>query len=127
MWCTAPRCCGRASAAVTHMSSVNPGSTVKYLYGTSPSAGISKSVPMSITMSGLPICQPVTNSGIFGSSLGLPSGAPPSTQATIVSICSFVRLRSLANLPCAGSASHGGIVRATTFSLIAFAQGRTSL
>ena len=34
-----------------------------------------------------------------------------STHAAIVSICSWLRLRSLANLPTPGSAPHGGISR----------------
>src|ERR1051326_9220336 len=58
---------------------------------------------------------------------GLPRGAPPSTQAAIVSISALLRLRSLRNFSeCSGSAPHGGISRAITFVLITFAHGRTS-
>src|SRR5262245_61734101 len=37
------------------------------------------------------------------------------------------RLGSLRKRPCCGSAPHGGMTRAATFSRIAVAQGRTSL
>src|SRR5579862_6037075 len=59
-----------------------------------------------------------------GALLGSPSGAPASTQETILRICSAVRRRSLEKCPCCGSANHGGIVPVATATLIAFAHGR---
>jgi hypothetical protein len=60
-------------------------------------------------------------------SAGLPLAAPPSTHAAMVSISFCVRLTSLRiGRDCVMSAPHGGISRATTFDLIAFAQGRAS-
>ena len=53
----------------------------------------------------------------------MPSGAPPSTHAAIVSICLAVRLGSLSHLPMAGSAPHGGISRAVVRRLTARAHG----
>src|SRR3954451_23560613 len=74
-----------------------------------------------------PNVHPSANFGSGGRSASLPFGAPPSTQATIVSICDWVRLRSLRIFSeCSGSAPHGGISRATTLFLITFAHGRTS-
>jgi len=70
--------------------------------------------------------QPSANCGAFGRSARLPSGAPASTQAAMVSMSDCLRLTSLANLPIAGSAPHGGISRLTTFVLIARAHGRAS-
>src|SRR5215510_4613353 len=78
-------------------------------------------------MSGSPICQPAANFGGGGRSFGLPSGAPPSTQATMASTSFCERRRSLDHWPCAGSACHGGISRRATFSRMDLAHGRTSL
>src|SRR5262249_4558207 len=72
------------------------------------------------------IDHPSANSGGFGKSPGFPSGAPPSTQAAIVSMSACCRLTSFEYLPTVGSAPHGGIWRATTFCLIARAHGRAS-
>src|SRR5688500_13071401 len=44
----------------------------------------------------------------------------------MVSISRSLRRRSLRNVPCAGSACHGGIARVLTFCLMAPAQGRAS-
>src|SRR4051812_41654355 len=87
-----------------------------------------KSTGISRTASGSwPNVQPSANFGIGGRSASLPFGAPPSTHATMVSICACVRLRSLRIFSeCAGSAPHGGISRETTLFLMTFAQGRTS-
>ena len=63
-----------------------------------------------------------------GRSAGLPRGAPTSTQAAIVAICSSVSEMSFANawMPTVLSMCHGGISRATTLRRMARAQGRTS-
>ena len=91
-----------------------------------PVAGISNSVSIWKTASGLPIVQPSTNFGATGRSLSSPFGAPASTHATIVAMSFSARLGSFLNTPCAGSAPHGGIARETTRCLIDFAQGRAS-
>src|SRR5262245_55871116 len=81
----------------------------------------------STTSGSRPAVQPSANAGADGRSASLPRGAPPSTQRTIVSICSFDRLRSLRIFKlCSGSAPHGGISRATTLFLMTRAHGRTS-
>src|SRR5207249_3963036 len=56
-----------------------------------------------------------------------PSGAPASTQSTMVLTCSGLRRRSLRNVPYLRSARHGGISPFMIFSLMARAHGRTSL
>ena len=63
-----------------------------------------------------------------GMSAMSPSGAPPSTHFTMVSICSWLSERSFLNfwIPTARSMCHGGISSDTTRSLIARAHGRTS-
>ena len=66
----------------------------------------------------------VGGGGVWSAS---PSGAPSSTQVLTVWIPLSDRRRSFRKLPCAGSASQGGIARVRTRSRIAFAQGRTSL
>ncbi len=90
-----------------------------------PSAGISIAGRV-MMKSGSPNCQPSVSAGGVGSSAGLPRGAPASTHFTIVSICAWLSRASLANVPCAGSANHGGICRFATLSLIDRAHGRTS-
>jgi hypothetical protein len=55
-----------------------------------------------------------------------PSGAPPSTHATIVATCSSDRRRLFLNSPNCGSAGHGGMRRVCTIRLIDAAQGRAS-
>ena len=80
-----------------------------------------------MTASGsLPAVQPVTAGGGGGMSASLPFGAPASTHAATVAICSGVRLPSFLNFPKRGSAAQGGISREVTLLRIAFAQGRTS-
>jgi hypothetical protein len=74
--------------------------------------------------SGLPMLQPSLHSIGAGASCGLPSSAPPRTQPTSVSTSVGVSVRSLANVPCAGSANHGGICFCWTAARIAFAHGR---
>ena len=61
-------------------------------------------------------------------SLGSPSGAPASTQRTMVAICSSLSERSLANcwMPTVLSRCHGGMLRVTTRSRMDFAHGRVS-
>src|SRR5439155_3481223 len=86
------------------------------------STGISR-----IASGSRPAVQPSANFGIGGRSESRPFGAPPSTHATMVSICACERLRSLRILSvCAGSANQGGISRDITLFLLAFAHGRTS-
>ena len=126
MWCTCSRSPARTSPACIQRSSLKLVGTSKYWYSIVPSAGILYSTGISKTTSGLPICQPAANCGNAGISAGSPCRASPSTHFTMVSICAGVRLRSLLNVPCAGSANHGGISRAITFSRIARAHGRTS-
>src|SRR5687767_11927981 len=89
---------------------------------------MSNSTGISSTTSGsVPLVQPVANFGDGGMSAALPRTAPPSTHAAIVSISFCDRLMSLriGNV-CVMSAPQGGISRATTFDLIAFAHGRAS-
>src|SRR6476619_2037415 len=89
-----------------------------------PDAGISKATGISRIMSGLPIDQPSTNLTGAGASLALPAGAPASTQDTRVLTSPADMVRSLENLPCCGSAYHGGIFFVATAVLMALAQGR---
>jgi hypothetical protein len=124
-WCVTSRLLGRISSARIQRSSGM--SMVRFGVGkmSRPAAGIS--IAGSVMMkSGSPNCHPSVSTGGLGSSAGLPRGAPASTHFTIVSICGWLRRASLANVPCAGSANHGGICRFETFSLIDRAQGRTS-
>src|SRR5881409_56130 len=98
--------------------------------GSSPSAGTLNGSAISKTKSGgLPDgwLQPSWKTGISAVNGVSPSGAPPSTQATMVLICSGLKRRSLRKVPNLPSARHGGISPFITFSLIARAQGRTSL
>src|SRR5688500_14414956 len=78
------------------------------------------------TTSGLPMLQPSTNWGAGGRSLASPFGAPASTHLTRVLISLSESRRSFSKCVCLGSANQGGIVLATTFSLIERAQGRAS-
>ncbi len=78
-------------------------------------------------MSGFPCRQPSTKTGAGGKSRELPSGAPPSTQALIVSISLVGSRASFAKLPKWGSANQGGILRDSTDSRIARAHGRAVL
>ena len=64
-----------------------------------PRAGTSKGIGSSNTMSGLPMPQPSTHSAGFGRSRGSPSGNPPSTHFTIVSISDALKPMALENLP----------------------------
>src|SRR5688572_15247301 len=57
---------------------------------------------------------------------GVPRGNPPSTHETISAISSGVSEGSLLNAPKPRAACHFGMRRASTWSLIARAQGRTS-
>ena len=66
------------------------------------------------------------NFGTAGRSLSLPFGAPASTQARMVSISLSVSRGSFLNVPCAGSAPQGGMVRVATRLRIDFAHGRAS-
>src|SRR5688500_18378499 len=89
---------------------------------------MSNSTGISRTKSGsVPLVQPVANFGVGGMSAALPRAAPASTHAAIVSISFCDRLMSLRiGNDCVMSAPQGGISRATTFALIAFAHGRAS-
>src|SRR6266850_7166809 len=71
--------------------------------------------------------QPSLNAGGAAVNGMSPSGAPPSTQATRVLTCSGASRRSLRNVPYRPSARQGGISPLKTLSLMARAQGRTSL
>src|SRR6476620_2410722 len=89
---------------------------------------MSNSTGISSTTSGsVPLVQPVVSFGAGGMSAALPFCAPPSTHAAMVSTSFCVRLMSLriGNV-CVMSAPQGGISRATTLVLIAFAHGRAS-
>src|SRR5579883_11742 len=67
--------------------------------------------------------------GAGGISAGLPSGAPPSTQAEIVAISASLSDGSSLNfvMPMLRSMCQGGICRRDTFSLTDRAHGRASL
>src|SRR5271154_3944935 len=86
--------------------------------GTAIGAGIAN------TLSGCPITQPSVNAIGFGASFLSPALAPLSTQETRVLMSAADKLRSFENLPCAGSANHGGIFLLTTTCLMALAHGR---
>ena len=82
---------------------------------------------MAKTASGSPMIHSLSAyAGSGGCRARSPRGAPPSAQAAMVAMASSLRLRSLAQAPTTGSASHGGISRSTTFWRIARAQGRAS-
>src|SRR5215213_7443144 len=82
-----------------------------------------------MTRSGSPICHACVfwNSGIAGMSAGLPRGAPASTQAAILAICSSLSDGSSLKswMPMVLSTCHGGISRLVVRVLIARAHGRT--
>ena len=63
-----------------------------------------------------------------GRSAGSPSGAPPATQRTTVSISSSVSEKSFLNawIPTVRSMCHGGMMRRSTRSRICRTHGRTS-
>src|ERR1700730_10011705 len=73
------------------------------------------------------MCQPSTNTGAGGRSLGSPSLAPVRTQESMVAISASDRRGSLMKSPTLGSACQGGILRFTTASRIGRVQGRVSL
>src|ERR1700751_5999128 len=89
-----------------------------------PEVGMLIGVGISMILSVCPMSQPSVKATCFGASFGLPALAPPSTQVTRVETSAADRLRSLENLPCAGSANHGGIFLLETSSLMALAHGR---
>ncbi len=76
--------------------------------------------------SGSPIDQPSANCGTSGRSASFPRGAPPSTQAAIVSTSCCVKLVSFVYARTLVSAKKGGISRASTLLFTARAQGRAS-
>ena len=84
MWWTTERSPGRASAAWTHMSSLNLVGTRMWTYSTVPWAGTVYGSGISKTTSGVPIVQPSGNVRAAGISFGSPSGVPWSTQASRV-------------------------------------------
>ena len=66
----------------------------------SPSAGSGTGIGISTTTSGSrPFCHPAAKFGGGGRSLSSPRTAPPSTQATTVSMSLWLRLRSFLNVP----------------------------
>ena len=81
-------------------------------------------------MSGLPMNQASRslNCRGWGMSAGLPIGAPASTHAAMVATSASLNDGSSLNfvMPMWRSICHGGISRATTFCLIARAQGLAS-
>ena len=91
-----------------------------------PSAGTSKASGISITTSGVPICQPSLNRGAGGNAVASPSGAPASTHRTIVSFSASVSPRAFEKVPTAGSACQGGISPVSTLFLMDRLQGRAS-
>src|SRR5262245_27450157 len=86
---------------------------------------------MERTRSGLPIVQPSTlpvHSLAGGASASAPAGAPLVAQETRVAICFSSRVRSFSNtLWNSADACQGGIVLASTWRAIDFAQARVSL
>src|SRR5205085_11436884 len=78
------------------------------------------------TASGCPSDHPSTYFGAGGRSLSSPFGAPLLAHRSSTDRSSSLRLRSLANFPCALSACHGGITPSPTLSRISLARGRTS-
>ena len=119
---------GFTSTDVIHVSFVNPPGMFTVVHSItffSGRAGTRNSGPRTIR-SGL-ICQPSGAQSIgAGASLASPCGAPASTHFVIVSICVCESDRSLAHVPCAGSANHGGICRDATLALMLRAHGRVA-
>jgi hypothetical protein len=99
---------------------------VTYRYGTVPSAGTLNGCTILKIRSGLPMVQPSAKCSGPGRSALLPSGAPASTHAAIVSICACDKLGSFLNVPIEGSAPHGGISRFDVRCLMARAHGLAS-
>src|SRR5437773_8715108 len=98
--------------------------------GSSPSEGTLNGSAISSTKSGgRPDgwLQPSLKTGISAVNGVSPSGAPASTQSTMVLTCSEVSRRSLRNVPYLRSERHGGISHFIIFSLLAFDHARTSL
>ena len=129
-WCTTLRFDGSISMALAKTSSSNGMAEYSVMYGSSPWAGIAISTGIGMMWSGgrpLGWCHSLSeNSGTGGIFAASPSGAPPSTQATMVSISSCVSPRELRIGTPPGAACHGGISRDTTLSLTARLHGRTS-
>src|SRR5438876_12275011 len=97
--------------------------------GSSPSAGTLNGSAISRTKSGgRPDgwLQPSLKIGISAVNGVSPSGAPASTQSTMVLTCSGLRRRSLRKLPYLRSASHGGVSAFMLFSFMALSHDRTS-
>jgi hypothetical protein len=117
---------GLISTDVTHVSFVKPLGIVITTHSMTFFSGLAatrNSGPRT-TRSGL-ICQPSgAHSSGAGASRTSPCGAPASTHCTMVSICVCDSVRSLAQVPCAGSANHGGICRDATLALMLRAHGR---
>src|ERR1700722_17733302 len=84
MWWTTLRFAGLPSAALTHTSCLKPGSTIKYLYSTTPVAGILNGLGILTTRSGFGIRQPSANVAGGGSCDLSPSGQPFSIQSAII-------------------------------------------
>src|SRR5436190_20940028 len=93
-------------------------------------AGIARSFGISTIRSGVPMLHLSLSSNLrgLGMSAGSPLGAPESTHCAIVAISRSESATLFLNLlmPMFGSMCHGGMLRRTTFSLIAFAHGRAS-
>src|ERR1700730_9063486 len=92
-------------------------------------AGTVKSSGNETIRSGVPIFH-LSSSNLTGGgiSAGFPFGAPASAHWTMVEISFVESPPSFLNvlMPTFGSTYHGGIIRKVTFSLIAFAHGRSS-
>ena len=131
-WCTTgkPSADGLVSTALIQRSSVRPDSEKRSPHQLAPSAGTTKGSGIGTIQSGSPVCQMsrAANSTGGGMSAGLPRGAPASTQSTMVSISASLSERSYLK-PCTPmflSMNQGGMVRVSTFSRMARAQGRVS-
>ena len=126
MWCVTASSLGFTSTDVIHVSFVKPLGMLTVVHSMtffSGRAGTRNSGPRTIR-SGL-ICQPSGAHSIAGgASFASPCGAPASTHFVMVSICACDSERSLAQVPCAGSANHGGICRDATLALMLRAHGR---
>ena len=128
-WCTTARLPGSTSATLIHLSSLKPGSTMKYWYSHGPVGGhvvrLLAHVDHRVRLARqLP-------AGGERARLGQllrrrPAGAPASTHWEISFFSSSVSRRSLRNLPCLGSACQGGMRSSRTTSAIVSAQPTTS-
>ena len=131
-WCTTgkPSADGLVSTALIQRSTLSPVGENRSPHQLAPSAGTTNGSGIGTIQSGSPMCHMSRSANWRGGgrSSGLPRGAPASTQATTVSICSWLSERSYLKpwTPTLGSMNQGGMVRDATLSRIARAQGRVS-